>query len=74
MVCPGFRNVQMYKSLVEILSEDEAEEFQQEMLAELSQVKPGLDGQECKITKTAVKQVQDLVSLVVFPSGTRSGL
>lgn len=60
----------MYNSLMDILSEDEMEEFQQEMLTELSQVKPVLDGQECKMVKTAVKQVQDLVSLGMFPSGT----
>ena len=60
----------MYNTLVETLSEEELEEFQQAMLAELGQVKPGLDGQEYKITKTALKQVQDLVSLSMFLSGT----
>ena len=60
----------MYNTLVEILSEEELEEFQQAMLAEFGQVKPGLDGQEYKITKTALKQVQDLVSLSMFLSGT----
>ena len=60
----------MYNTLVEILSEEELEEFQQAMLTELGQVKPGLDGQEYKITKTALKQIQDLVSLSMFLSGT----
>lgn len=60
----------MYNALVEILSEDELEDFQQNMLAELAEARPGLDGQEYKITKTALKQVQDLVSLGVFSSET----
>ena len=36
----------MYNTLVKILLEEELEEFQQAILAELGQVKPGLDGQE----------------------------
>lgn len=51
----------MYNHLVEILSEDELEEFQEEMLTELAELNPGFGGQEFKITKSAVKQVQDLV-------------
>ena len=53
----------MYKQLNRALSGDELEEFQQNMLVELAESKSEMEGQEFKMTKTALKQVQDLVSL-----------
>jgi hypothetical protein len=61
----------MYKQLNESLSGDELEEFQQNMLVELAQSKSETGGQEFKMTKTALKQVQDLVSFL--PSSFMGG-
>lgn len=52
----------MYKILTENLSEDELEDYKQNMLVELAEVGPEVERQEFKMTKSALKQVQDLVS------------
>jgi hypothetical protein len=54
----------MYSVLLEQLSADKLDEFVEEMVSELAERRPDMDGQEFKITKTALKQVQDLVSLL----------
>jgi len=60
----------MYTILLEQLSADELDEFVEEMISELAERRPEMDGQEFKITKTALKQVQDLVSLHPFISSS----
>ena len=52
----------MYKILTENLSEDELADYQQNMLVELAEARPEVEQQEFKMTKSAMKQVQDLVS------------
>jgi polyhydroxyalkanoate synthesis regulator phasin len=56
----------LYNSLVEKLSAEEMDKFVEEMVSELAERRPEMDRQEFKITKTALKQVQDLVSLQPF--------
>jgi hypothetical protein len=53
----------MYKQLTDALSGEDLEEFQQNMLDELAKSKSETERQAFKMTKTALKQVQDLVSL-----------
>ncbi|EDR04495.1 uncharacterized protein LACBIDRAFT_330671 [Laccaria bicolor S238N-H82] len=53
---------EMYKILMENLSEDELEDYRQNMLVELAEFKPEVDQQEFKMTKLALKQVQDLAT------------
>lgn len=60
----------MYGSLLEILSEDELDGFVEEMVVDLAERRPDMDGQDLKITKTALRQVQDLVSLRAFLSSS----
>lgn len=60
----------MYNTLLETLSEDEMDDFVEEMISDLADRRPEMDGQEFKITKTALKQVQDLVSLHAFISSS----
>lgn len=60
----------MYNTLLEKLSADELDEFVEDMISELAERRPEMDGQEFKITKTALKQVQDLVSLHPFISSS----
>ena len=52
----------MYKILTENLSEDELADYQQNMLVELAEARPEVEQQDFKMTKLAMKQVQDLVS------------
>ena len=56
----------MYNTLLEKLSADELDEFVEDMISELAERRPEMGRQEFKITKTALKQVQDLVSLHPF--------
>ncbi|EDR11676.1 uncharacterized protein LACBIDRAFT_324388 [Laccaria bicolor S238N-H82] len=50
----------MYNNIVEKLSPEQMDKFVEEMGAELAELRPEMDRQEFKITKTALKQVQDL--------------
>ncbi|EDR03913.1 uncharacterized protein LACBIDRAFT_331064 [Laccaria bicolor S238N-H82] len=52
----------MYNNIVEKLSADQMDNFVEEMVSELAELRPEMDGQEFKITKTALKQVQDLAT------------
>ena len=56
----------MYNTILEKLSADDLDKFVEEMISELAERRPEMDGQDLKITKTALKQVQDLVSLHPF--------
>ena len=56
----------MYNTILEKLSADDLDKFVEEMISELAERRPEMDGQDLKITKTALRQVQDLVSLHPF--------
>ena len=60
----------MYNTLLETLSADDLDDFVEDMISELAERRPEMDGQDLKITKTALKQVQDLVSLYPFISSS----
>ena len=60
----------MYNTLLETLSENELDDFVEEMISDLADRRPEMHGQEFKITKTALKQVQDLVCLCAFISSS----
>ena len=60
----------MYNTLLETLSADDLDDFVEDMISELAERRPEMDGQDLKITKTALKQVQHLVSLYPFISSS----
>jgi hypothetical protein len=64
----------MYKILAENLSEDELADYQQNMLVELAEARPEVEQQEFKMTKSALKQVQDLVSFNTLSAATFSDI
>ena len=64
----------MYKILMENLSEDELADYQQNMLVELAEARPEVELQEFKMTKSALKQVQDLVNFNTLSAVTFSDI
>jgi len=64
----------MYKILTENLSEDELADYQQNMLVELAEARPEVELQEFKMTKSALKQVQDLVNFNTLSAVTFSDI
>ena len=64
----------MYKILTENLSEDELADYQQNMLVELAEARPEAEQQEFKMTKSTLKQVQDLVSFNTLSAATFSDI
>jgi len=64
----------MYKILMENLSEDELADYQQNMLVELAEARPEVELQEFKMTKSALKQVQDLVNFNTLSAATFSDI
>jgi len=64
----------MYKILTENLSEDELADYQQNMLVELAEARPEVELQEFKMTKSALKQVQDLVNFNTLSAATFSDI
>ena len=49
---------------------DKLDEFVEDMISELAECRPEMDRQEFKITKMALKQVQDLANLHPFISSS----